>query len=61
MKPSEIMHQLRELQSIWRQNNFSLSEGQRVEYNNLLRLRRDRVLSLYKNGLVYKGSKASDA
>ena len=59
MKPSEIVYQLRELQDVWRKNNFSLSEGQQVTYDKLLQLRRERVRFFYDNNLVFKGSKAA--
>ena len=59
MKPSEIVYQLRELQDVWRKNNFSLSDGQQVTYDKLLQLRRQRVSYFYANGLVFKGSRAA--
>ena len=59
MKPSEIVYQLRELQDVWRKNNFQLNEGQQVTYDKLLQLRRQRVSYFYANGLVFKGSKAA--
>ena len=59
MKPSEIVYQLRELQDVWRKNNFSLSDGQQVTYDKLLQLRRERVRFFYNNNLVFKGSKAA--
>ena len=59
MKPSEIIYQLRELQDVWRKNNFQLNEGQQVTYDKLLQLRRERVRFFYNNNLVFKGSKAA--
>ena len=59
MKPSEIVYQLRELQDVWRKNNFQLNEGQQVTYDKLLQLRRERVRFFYDNNLVFKGSKAA--
>ena len=59
MKPSEIVYQLRELQDVWRKNNFNLNEGQQVTYDKLLQLRRERVRFFYDNNLVFKGSKAA--
>ena len=58
-KPSEIIYQLRELQDVWRKNNFHLNEGQQVTYDKLLQLRRERVRFFYDNNLVFKGSKAA--
>jgi hypothetical protein len=57
MKSAEILYQMRELQTIWRQNNFRLNEEQQSTYNNLLRLRRERVQQFYADGRVFKGSK----
>lgn len=59
MKPAEIVYQLRELQDIWRSNNFHLNEGQQVTYDKLLQLRRERVQQFYKEDRVFKGSKAA--
>ena len=59
MKPSEIVYQPRELQDVWRKNNFHLNEGQQVTYDKLLQLRRERVRFFYDNNLVFKGSKAA--
>lgn len=59
MKPSEIVYQLRELQDVWRKNNFHLNDGQQVTYDKLLQLRRERVQFFYTNNLVFKGSKAA--
>ena len=59
MKPSEIVYQLRELQDVWRKNNFQLNEEQQVTYDKLLQLRRERVRFFYDNNLVFKGSKAA--
>jgi len=59
MKSAEILYQLREVQTIWRQNNFRLTGEQQVIYDNLLRLRRERVQQFYKDGRVFKGSKAT--
>ena len=59
MKPSEIVYQLRELQDVWRKNNFHLNEGQQVTYDRLIQLRRQRVQYFYANNLVFKGSKAA--
>ena len=60
MKPSEVLNQMRELQQVWRENNFTLSEGQKVTYDKLLQLRRERVRFMYDNSMVFKGSKSND-
>jgi hypothetical protein len=59
MKSAQILYDLRELQDIWRKNNFNLNEGQQVTYDKLLQLRRERVRSFYKEDRVFKGSKAA--
>jgi hypothetical protein len=43
MKSHEIMRDLRELQEIWRKQDFIFTEGQQKTYDNLLKLRRERV------------------
>lgn len=60
MKPSEVLNQMRELQQVWRDNNFHLNEGQQVTYDKLLQLRRERVRFMYDNSMVSKGSKSND-
>ena len=37
------MNELRELRDIWRKQDFHLNEGQQKTYDNLLKLRRERV------------------
>jgi len=54
MKPSEVMHQLKELQETWRKQSFVLSDTQQQQYDKLLVLRRARVRQLYQTGRVYK-------
>ena len=55
MKPSEIIYQLRELNSNWRSQDFNLSKEQQAQYNHLISLRRERVQQFYKEGRVSKG------
>jgi len=57
---SEVLTQLKELQTTWRNNDFYLNEGQKVTYDRLLQLRRQRVIELYADGRVSKGSKSTD-
>ena len=56
---SNILHHLRELQLKWRQQDFKLSREQQEQYDILLEARRERVLGFYKDGRVFKGSKAA--
>lgn len=55
MKTAEILHQLKELQTDWRRQDFHLTGEQQRQYDKLLQLRRERVLELYKEGKVWKG------
>jgi hypothetical protein len=43
MKSHEIINQLQELREIWRKQDFIFTEGQKKTYDNLLKLRRERV------------------
>ena len=49
MKSHEIMNELRELRDIWRKQDFHLNEGQQKTYDNLLKLRRERVKQFGKS------------
>ena len=55
MKPSEIFKQLKSLREQWRQQSFSYTKEQQAEYDRLIKLRRERVKSFYKNDRVSKG------
>ena len=58
---SNILVHLRELQSEWRRNDFSLSKEKQEEYDILLYARREQVKQFYKDGRVSKGrSKTED-
>jgi len=59
MKPSAILYDLRELNTIWRKQSFQYTKEQQVTYDRLIQLRRERVQYFYANGLVFKGSKAA--
>ena len=56
---SNILHHLRELQVKWRQQDLTYTKSQSEEYQILLQARRERVLEFYKEGRVFKGSKAA--
>ena len=56
---SNILHHLQELQVKWRQQDFNFNKSQQEEYDILIAARRERVLGFYKEGRVFKGSKAS--
>ena len=55
MKPSEVIKQLNALREQWRQQLFFYTEEQQKEYDRLIKLRRERVKSFYKDGRVSKG------
>jgi hypothetical protein len=56
---SNILHHIRDLQTKWRQQDFSFDKSQTEEYSILLQARRERVLGFYAEGRVFKGSKAA--
>ena len=43
------------LKEEWSKQNFRFSKEQQAEYNNLLKLRHERVKYMHDNGLVWKG------
>ena len=55
MKPSEILKQLNALREQWREQVFSFTNEQKAEYDRLMKLRRERVKSFYKDDKVSKG------
>ena len=55
MKPSEVLKRMKELKEEWSKQNFRFSKEQQAEYNNLLKLRHERVKYMHDNGLVWKG------
>ena len=56
---SNILHHLNDLKNAWRRQDFVLTGKQQDEYSILLQARRERVLGFYKDGRVFKGSKAA--
>ena len=54
MKPALILKELRELNEAWRRQNFVYTNEQKKKYDELLKLRRERVKEMVKNGQVYK-------
>ena len=55
MKPSQILKEMKELREAWRKQGFSYTSEQRLQYDKLLKLRRERVKYMCDNGLVWKG------
>tara|TARA_R100000008_G_scaffold23759_1_gene12810 strand:- start:469 stop:651 length:183 start_codon:yes stop_codon:yes gene_type:complete len=54
MKPALILKELRELKEQWRKQSFSFTGEQRKKYDELLKLRRERVKEMYDRGQVHK-------
>ena len=52
MKPSEVLKQMKELREAWRRQSFSFTKDQQIEYDKLLKLRRERVSMFLKTGRV---------
>ena len=55
MKPSEVLKQLNALKEDYRRQLFQYTPEQQKEYDRLIKLRRDRVKSFYKDDKVSKG------
>ena len=55
MSPAEVLKQLKELNEEWRKQNFQYTLEQQKQYDNLIKLRRERVKYFYDNDLVSKG------
>ena len=55
MKPSEVLHELRDLKEAWSKQSFKFTNEQSKRYSELIQLRRERVKSFYKDGLVSTG------
>ena len=55
MKPSEILKQLNALREEYRKQVFTYTPEQQKEYDRLMKLRRERVKSFYKDDKVSKG------
>ena len=55
MKPSEVIKQLNALREQWKEQVFAYTPEQQKEYDRLIKLRRERVKSFYKDGRVSKG------
>jgi exoribonuclease II len=53
---SNILHHIKELRAEWRRQDFSFTKQQQEEYDILLASRRERVLQLYAESRVFKGS-----
>ena len=57
MKPALVLKEMRELRESWRKQGFSYNIEQQNRYNELLKLRRERVKWFHDNDRVQKGAK----
>ena len=55
MRPAEVLKRMKELKEEWSKQNFRFTKEQQAEYNNLLKLRHERVKYMHDKGLVWKG------
>ena len=60
MRPPEVIKQLNELRESWKKQSFSYTKEQQIKYDQLIKLRRERVKYFHDNDLVSKGSKKVD-
>ena len=56
-RPAEVLKKMRELREAWRKQGFHYTNEQQKRYDELLKLRRERVKSFYANDRVWKGAK----
>ena len=61
MRPSQVLKRLNELRLSYREQVFKFTSEQQKEYDNLKKVRRERVKYFYDNDLVSKGGAKSDA
>ena len=57
MKPALVLKEIKELRESWRKQSFSFTMDQQKRYDELLRLRRERVKWFHDNDRVQKGQK----
>ena len=55
MKPAEVLKEMGELRETYKKQSFSFTKDQRTRYDELLKLRRERVSMFIKTGRVAKG------
>ena len=60
MRPPEVIKQLNELRESWKKQSFTYTKEQQIKYDQLIKLRRERVKYFYDNDLVFKGSAKKD-
>lgn len=52
MSFTEVLYRMDEIRKAWRQNDYFYPEGLKDEYDLLVAVRRERVASFYRDGLV---------
>ena len=57
MKPALVLKEMKELKESWRKQGFSYTKDQQTRYEELLKLRRERVQYFHETGRVQKGPK----
>ena len=57
MKPALVLKEMKELREARRKQGFHYTNDQQKRYDELLKLRRERVKSFYANDRVWKGPK----
>lgn len=57
MKPALVLKEMKELRESWRKQGFSYNVEQQKRYDELLKLRRERVKWFHDNDRVQKGPK----
>ena len=57
MSYTEVLYRMDDIRKVWRENDFTYPEGLKEEYDLLVAVRRERVSSFYRDGLVSKGRK----
>ena len=60
MRPSQVLKRSNELRKVYQEQTFKFTNEQQTEYDNLKKLRRERVKYFYDNDLVWKGSAKKD-
>ena len=55
MKPALVLKEIRELKEAWRRQSFKFTNEQQKRYDELLKLRRERVKEMYDRDQVSKG------
>ena len=57
MKPALVLKEMKELRESWRKQAFHVTTEQQKRYDELLKLRRERVKWFHDNDRVWKGPK----